>query len=386
MNPSADDFTLLNELWQMIEGDPTCIYPRKLLMEQLLHYGWTDAAVEAGEELIKLDPDDKEARVLVNTHKKKEKPKAAARTRSQPKRVPVPNSEEERLMLEEEFSEELMALQQEVKDLADDMQDLTQFAQSNDMEAHNQQELGHLLTFQNDELKGIVSATATSARETAKKMKETSGYFNLLNIAVTDLETTYDRMKNMTGAKDNDALRELLAKRVRILVSSIPDEIHAYPGLALMQIEHERLGKTYVNDETMLGDEVRDIERNDFLVSEDGYAWSVEELVQAIKANGGVMRNPLSKDMFSPEDIKMILLHPTGKALGMMQLQQSQMANGVRKATIEHLQSLAATVLTDDADDQFESRKAIGKLAVTFCTILTTSRSLFGLCSHSTTC
>jgi hypothetical protein len=364
MNPSADDFTLLNELWQMIEGDPTCIYPRKLLMEQLLHYGWTDAAVEAGEDLLRLDPNDKEAREVVNNNKKKQdEPKTAKKARPQPKKVPVPKSEEERAMLEEEFAEELIALRREVTGLADNMRDLAEFAQANGVDSSDLADVSRLIAAQNVELGGIVSQTVASVRETAKKMMPILGYHELISIVVADLEVAYGRIRQISGTSDNDALRELLAKRVRILVSSTSDEVQAYPVLGLMHIEHELLGKTYVNVETMLGDEVKDIQRGDFLVTEDGYAWSVDELVQAVQANGGVMRNPLSKDMFSPEDVKMILLHPTGNALGMMQLQQNQMANGVRRATINQLVSLSQTVLADDADDQFESRKAIGKFA-----------------------
>jgi hypothetical protein len=363
MDPSADDFTLLNELWQMIEGDPTSIYPRQLLIQQLMFYGWTDAAVDAAEELLKLSPGDKEAQDIVRNNKKETRSKSAGtRTKKPKKKVLVPNSEEERQALEEEFAEELLALQQEAPDLAQDMHGLAELAKKEGMAVPNQDERARLAMIQNGELKGLVSAANNSARVTAGKMKGETDYHKLVEIAAEDLVETFERLKRVTGTSDNDALRELLAKRVKILVSSISGEQQPFPGLALMHVEHEKLGKKYVNSESMFGDDVKDIARDEFWVSGDNYAWAMDELAQAIKANGGIMRNPLSKEMFSPEDIKMILMHPTGASLGVLQLEQSQMSKGVRLATIEHLEVLAATVLIDDADDQYESRKAIGKL------------------------
>jgi hypothetical protein len=66
----------------------------------------------------------------------------------------------------------------------------------------------------------------------------------------------------------------------------------------------------------MLGDEVSDIPRANFYVTEDNYAWDMDELAQAITANEGIMRNPLSKEIFTSKDIKGILLHPLGQGLG----------------------------------------------------------------------
>jgi hypothetical protein len=365
MNPSPDDFTLLNELWQMIEHDPTSTYPRKLLIEQLMHYGWIDAAVDASEELLKISPYDQEAKDFVLNNKREVvKPSPVTKQRSQTKKVLVPNSSEERKMLEEQFAEELLALRQEVEDLAHSMQDAASYAKTQGLSTVTQGEIDYVTGLQNGELQGIVQASVKSARDTAQAMKDQTDYFKVLDIAVQDLEATLDRLKQTTKSNNDDSLRELLAKRVRILVSSVSTEQQAFPPLALMHIEHEKLNKKYVNDETMLGDTIAEIPRYEFWVSEDGYAWSMEELVSAVKANGGVMRNPLSKDMFSPEDIKMVLFHPDGKALGALQLEQSQLSHGVRLATIQHLESLAKVLLADDADDQFESRKAIGRYRI----------------------
>ncbi|KAF2397167.1 hypothetical protein EJ06DRAFT_482544 [Trichodelitschia bisporula] len=125
-----------------------------------------------------------------------------------------------------------------------------------------------------------------------------------------------------------------------------------------MHIEHELLGRTYVNDETMLGDPISDIPRTNFYVTEDGYAWDMEELAQAITANSGVMRNPLSKQMFAANDIRAIVQHPLGKALAALQIEQSRLKQGVRDKTIDEMNKLWPVLLKDQSDNALDSRKA----------------------------
>jgi hypothetical protein len=56
--------------------------------------------------------------------------------------------------------------------------------------------------------------------------------------------------------------------------------------------------KTYINTVTSYGDKIEDIPRANFFVSEDNYAWIMEELVVALVVQNGVMSNPWSKLMF----------------------------------------------------------------------------------------
>jgi hypothetical protein len=109
----------------------------------------------------------------------------------------------------------------------------------------------------------------------------------------------------------------------------------------------------------MLGDEIKDVSRANFYVTEDNYAWDMDELVQAITANNGVLRNPLSKEMFTPKDIKGILLHPLGKPLAALGVEQHEMAKGVRMDTIVHMERLSHTLLEDQSADTVPSRKAV---------------------------
>src|ERR1700753_1231675 len=112
-----------------------------------------------------------------------------------------------------------------------------------------------------------------------------------------------------------DAARDRLVKRVRALEAALPKDIQSVAELGLMHAEHEAMDKTYMNKETMLGDDVGDIPREKFWVSQDGYAWDMEELADCLFAYSGVMRNPLSREMFSAEDVESIIDHPLGKKL-----------------------------------------------------------------------
>lgn len=85
----------------------------------------------------------------------------------------------------------------------------------------------------------------------------------------------------------------------------------------------------------------------------------VEELAQAITSNSGVMRNPLSKHMFTVNDIKLIVQHPLGKGLAALQIEQSKLSQGVRPKTIDQMEQLASILLTDMSTDQMESRHTL---------------------------
>jgi len=98
------------------------------------------------------------------------------------------------------------------------------------------------------------------------------------------------------------------------------------------------------------------------------------ELVQAIQANGGVLRNPLSREMFTPKDVKGILLHPTGKSLAALRVEQREMSKGVRTETIVQMEKLSTILLADQSSDTLPSRKAVDE----FLLYIATRKSSFG--------
>lgn len=109
----------------------------------------------------------------------------------------------------------------------------------------------------------------------------------------------------------------------------------------------------------MLGDRIADIPAENFFVSEDNYAWDMDELAQAITANGCVMRNPLSKQLFTESDIKFILAHPLGRQLKLGRDRQAQYRKGVRQATISWCAKLGKVMLEDQSVDTMPSKKAL---------------------------
>ena len=192
-----------------------------------------------------------------------------------------------------------------------------------------------------------------SARAVARLMEANPD--RALDIAVRDL-TDMSRWLRSSGCQpatlDNNTIREALAKRVRALVSALLEKLQRYGSSALMRVEHEVLQRRHICSETMYGDPLSDIQRANFWVSEDGYAWDMNELAQALKSNDGVLRNPLSRQLFTTADIHAILQHPLGSGLAAMQIEQSQLSQGVRSNTMEQLETLAEILLADISDDQ----------------------------------
>src|SRR5262249_28674181 len=176
-----------------------------------------------------------------------------------------------------------------------------------------------------------------SVRAVARDMiaKEDDG--EALRFVVTDFSNIvcWKRSREST-TPDEDAIRNTLVKRVRALEAAFPEdsELRRFPRIALMHMDHEHLKRKYVNSETMLGDSIEEIGRESFFTSEDGYAWDMDELAQAITSNSGIMRNPLSRQMFSREDIHFIINHPKGKSLAAMQVEQGKLKKGVRPQTV----------------------------------------------------
>lgn len=156
-----------------------------------------------------------------------------------------------------------------------------------------------------------------------------------------------------------DTIREQLVKRKELLEATLPESMKRHSIAALANIERNFLQKKYVNSETMYGDRIEDIPKANFFVSEDNYAWDMEELAQAITSNDGVMRNPLSRSMFSKSDIKSILAHSLGKRLKPLQMAQNQLKKGVRPATIERINALGRMMLGFQEVDTAPIREAI---------------------------
>lgn len=163
-----------------------------------------------------------------------------------------------------------------------------------------------------------------------------------------------------------DEIRDRLKKRKAIIEAALSPTLEGVAEAAMMHVEHElaNLERRYANTETMLGDNVSDIPRAHFLVTEDNYAWDMEELANALEVNNGVMRNPLSRDMFSPGDVGRILAHPLGQRLRPLNVEQNKLKQGIRPATIDRLASVSQTMLADQTPNAAPSMQAVDEFLV----------------------
>ncbi|KAF2179077.1 hypothetical protein K469DRAFT_731332 [Zopfia rhizophila CBS 207.26] len=371
------DMVLVGELFEEISRHPPAIQARKLLVEHYISTGWLDAAQDNAKELKRLVPKDSDVKGYLTILAKKPEPPAptaeaasAGSSTSTPTPTPAPvkrKSVQPPVQLptnlesaKQDLSQGYKNLRVKAKSLLTDLLHLQALQKKNGLPTpKNITKVEAIAEGRNANT--VVKAHAPgSARSVARLIQAEPE--KSIDLSINDLEDMMKWLRAPHGkpsGMDNDAVREALVKRVRALESALPDDLKILPDVALMHIEHEYLEKTYVNDETMLGDPAKEIPRKNFLVTEDNYAWDMEELTQAITSNGGVMRNPLSRQMFTPRDIRGIVLHPQGKQLAALQIEQHEMSKGVRPDTIEHLENLGKILLEDQSSDQLPSRHAI---------------------------
>lgn len=367
---SAEDWTIITDLLETIEQDPSAIEARRVLAQQYEVFGWNDAAAQQIRAILALSPGDKEASAwliayLHNGGDGDDSNNPKADEQQEPKKVVV-----------EAKKGTLQELQTGYKDLMSNAKSLS-------LELQIFQELcgpNHDFAAQIADLKALGEGRLTSvvkvrpppaARAVAAKIKTASTQPAREEIAFNDLEANARYLRNRSTESDADELRASVLKRCTAIKSSLPKDMTHIADTAFMHISHEVLQKKYQNAETMYGDPIPSIPRSNFLVTEDNYAWDMDELVAAIKANSGVMRNPLSTDLFSAEDVRQIVNHPLGRGLGALQLEQKELTKGVRQATMTRLADLAKILLDDMSDDAAPSRAAVEGFSLYIATLPT---------------
>ncbi|MCJ1386187.1 hypothetical protein MMC17_009313 [Xylographa soralifera] len=353
--------SLLNELFEAISRSPPAIEARRLLTQQFIKLGWLDAAGDTAQELLEIDPLDDDAMAWCQAYSKKT---VVPLTPSIPEvpLIPAARSIPEHLDTAKlELAEGFKTLHARAIVLQREARILRYMQQQKGNPSPCDKHIPDLAAL----VAGCISTVTRvrppgSARPVARLMEADPD--RALDVAIKDL-VDMSRWLRSAGCQpvtlDNDTIREALAKRVGALVAALPDNLQRNGSLALMHVEHEVLQRSYICNETMYGDPITDIQRANFWVSEDGYAWDMKELTQALKSNGGVLRNPLSRQLFTTADIHAILEHPLGSGLAAMQIEQSKLSQGVRSKTIEQLETLAAILLADMSDDQVASRQAV---------------------------
>ncbi|KAL8796360.1 MAG: hypothetical protein Q9195_001267 [Heterodermia aff. obscurata] len=400
------DVALIGELLEDIERNPPAQEARVLLMQQYATCGWHDAACDEAHQVLNIDPSVYEAQTYLWTHtagqrevggggkeegegkgkgraksvqpdtnsKAKERDsKGLQRQRGQapewrPKLIPITSPKGSLQELEDGYVALLKnanLLLQEMKFLKDLKAPNCENAIS-DLSAITQGRMSNVVKTKT--LKGIKAV----ADEILSKSKtsEQSG----LDIAMNDLadvawwsrdlgncgDSSYTSKNADRDHSEQEEVRKALVQRVKGLKALLPNSLHQLADSAMMHADHELLQRQYVNNETMVSlDPVADIPRTNFWTSEDGYAWDMAELAGAIKSGKGVMRNPLSKQMFTRADIRSIIQHPLGKGLQALRVQQSKLKRGVRPQTISELSTLGKALLEDKSEDGRPSQVAV---------------------------
>ncbi|KAF2443653.1 hypothetical protein P171DRAFT_432864 [Karstenula rhodostoma CBS 690.94] len=388
------DMTLIAELLEDIQRHPPAVAAKTLLAQHYVSIGWFDAAADYVEELKREAPSGSEVEVLeeVLQAKKGESDKDGVGVgASQHLNDPgVPRSS---ILIPRDSalrSKQVLGVQPPVKasanstpkskskmasnsrhDLVDGYRGLRQKAKGlfDDL-LHLQTQQTKLGTPQTglsvriqSILQGqILSGTTVPSSPPGKAQLVARAIQahpeKAMDIAIADLEDSLSFMRGRPYSSSDDFVRDELVKRIREVEMSCPDSLKIHCELAFMHVEHENLKRRYANDTTMsLMEPVSEIPREDFYVTEDNYAWDLSELVQAIAANDGVMRNPLSREMFTPKDVQGILMSPHGKPLAPLRAAQHDMSQGVRPETIARMEKLAEVMLAEREQNQMASRK-----------------------------
>ncbi|KAH8723525.1 hypothetical protein GQ44DRAFT_656388 [Phaeosphaeriaceae sp. PMI808] len=382
---------LIGELLEDISRSPPAIAARKLLVEHYISVGWLDAAMDNAKELKTLVPRDSEVTNFLTVLQKKPDPPAPEKTKSsilsipeveariwdpktgqykkkgaskhEKKKNPDAPTVELHGDLEparQDLTKGYQTLRAQAKYVLDDIIRLQALQSKFGLPPSKNIAKMQAITGGRERKAEVISRPPGRSGSTARGVRKTPT--EATSLIIKDLEDNMKWTRELCGypsGANNDAVRDVLVKRANAIQSALPEELKIHSELALMHIEHEYLDRNYVNADTMLGDEVKDIPRANFYVTEDNYAWDMDELAQAIKANDGVMRNPLSKEMFTPKDVKGILIHPVGKRLAALAVEQHQLSKGVRAETILEMEKLSDILLQDQTSDTLPSRKAV---------------------------
>lgn len=380
---------LIGELMEEISRHPPAIPARKLLIEHYIAVGWVDAALDNARELRSLAPKDIDVARFIQILEKKPEPPVPDTSTSSPRQKSAGQAIADALVWDVKLGrytkKPAVSPAEKKQPTAIDIGDNIDAARKDLVAGYEAlraragfiiTDLIHLQTLQRKESMAPSSHTPRiqriiegqiemsthlhNPRKTARNMRDSPK--DAADIVLADMDEAIKwHKKNLekTSIAVTDKLRDALVKRKAALEIALPDELKIHCEVALMHMEHEHLNRNYTNTETMYGDAVKDIPRSNFYVTEDNYAWDMEELVAAIKAGSGVPRNPLSKQMFTPNDVKGIYVHPLAKSLAALAVEQKEMSKGVRPETITHMEKLSNVLLEDQSADTVPSRHAV---------------------------
>ena len=385
------DLALIAELLENIDRNPLAQEAHMLLMQHYAMCGWHDEAKQKAYEVLEIDRTDKEAQKYLEGHEAENR-KGKAKPAKNDIKSKGKHGEARNFLLHTAQAPiwhpslfPILSPVASLQELENGYLDLLESARLclgemkllKDLKGPDcEDQISDLAALAKGQVSSVVRvkplAGVKAVTETIVADSKDGGQ-NGLNVAVKDLEELSRWLRNSgdsaessdkgksrsTGNDNQEGVREALLKRVKALKALLPNNLQPLPDSAMMHAEHEFLHRKYVNDETMTFDAVSDIPRSLFWTSEEGYAWDMEELARAITSGKGVMRNPLSKQMFTRADIKAIIQHPLGKGLQALGVEQSKLKRGVRPQTIDGLDALAKVLLVDMTEDGKPSHLAV---------------------------
>jgi len=346
-------------------------------MHQYVQVGWREEAIAMADQVLQLQPKNPEALQVKAAYASKNsaishgkasesKIQSKPRIRSQLKRtskgkynaIRPPQSDIERDEMEDNFTTGIKQIRHIAADFHEDLVVVSKLLEQYETTDFWKERTASVLALSEGRFNAVIDGGAPcSVRELCRMIEAQPD--EAIDLAADDFVNIVTWFRQEDDAVDLGAVRDRLVRRVRALSAALPEDLQFVAEQGLMHAEHEGLGKTYVNDETMLGDSILDIPRSRFWVSSDNYAWDMEELVNCLTARSGVMRNPLSLEMFNAEDVETIVTHPLGITLGAAQVEQEKLANGVRLSTIKAMETLSAALLADQTADQAPTRLAL---------------------------
>lgn len=374
------DLGLLSDLLESVDRNPKAVEPKVVLMQQYRQAGWTEAADKLAEEIKKLTspkegtPSNTDSEGFGFTATT-----SNAASSSQPSEVGSYSlttlTDRSRFSSvardvysfadEQTVSEAQRALLADCQRLSEKAATLLHQANQLNMSGIDSEKtetwssiLRNLDCMANGRFSAVIppNERPQPVRALARVLvlAEPS---TIMDIAMEDLKRVTRWLR--TQGLGEDEVQAAIGKRIELLHASLPPQLEPTIANVRMHMAHEELGRNYVNDETMYGDTIFGIPRDRFLATEDGYAWDMEELPQALTANGAVMRNPLSRQLFSDADVRAILQHPLGQHLAVAAVAQGELVRGVRESTTTRLKQLSDALLGDNSMDQQPSRTAV---------------------------
>ncbi|RSL57972.1 hypothetical protein CEP53_006294 [Fusarium sp. AF-6] len=350
--------SIVDILYDMLDEQPTNVYIHERIIEAWESKNETDLARETASRLLQLDPNNTVAQHCLQGRRHTTRASSSsdnrvpARKQAQPRKASASASTSKNTDLVGDYKQLML----EATHLNHEISGILQLSGLPAIEECQQAmtNLGHI--GRGEISKAIHSLQPVSARESARNIAANRD--KAQELLVQDFEAVISWASSQETPLSLESIRDRLVKRRVLLDAALPESMARHTTDALALVERQHLKKKYVNSETMLGDKVEEIPAENFFVSEDNYAWDMEELAQALAANDGVMRNPLSKEMFTETDIRNILSHPLGVRLKPIQLAQSQLKQGVRAETIRRVEELGNILLADQTENAAPSRSA----------------------------